>query len=180
MMRAVVGAVVAAVLVLGLGACTNGAAKDTPIADATRSDGVRFEQSLARGTRVRATIQSAISSLTDKPGQILRAIVSGDVKGEHGGVVIPAGSDATLTIAQLEPGSDQLRPEGRLSLVVSSVNVNGQEYPLTADLAPVPNHLEGRAMTADEAVRHTYRDVIVSAGTPIVFTLSHTLNVSAR
>jgi uncharacterized protein YcfJ len=30
------------------------------------------------------------------------------------------------------------------------------------------------------AVRYAYRDVVVSAGTPIVFTLTQSLNISAR
>jgi len=176
-------------------------------------------RSLASGTRVDATIQDALSSRTNKAGETLRATVSGDVKDARGDVVIPAGSTVTLTIAQLEPGSDQVRPEGRLSLVVSSVTVNGQEHPVTANLEPVPHHLQGRGVTTDEAarvgagtaigalagqvigkntkstviggaigavagtavaVRYAYRDVIVSAGTPIVFTLTQSLNVSAR
>jgi hypothetical protein len=133
--------------------------------------------------------------------------------------VIPAGSTVTLEIVQLEPGSDQIRPEGRLSLAVRSVTVNETTYPVTAALEPVAHHLEGRGITKDEAgrigagtaigalagqvigknsrstvmggavgavagtavaVRYAYRDVVVSAGTPIGFTLTQALNVSAR
>jgi hypothetical protein len=231
-------------LALGFVACSGGAAKELPNQDATASspsgsaagtpsgatadsrrgsvEGSRrgsSGRSLASGTRVDATIQDALSSRTNKVGETLRATVSGDVKDARGDVVIPAGSTVTLTIAQLEPGSDQVRPEGRLSLVVSSVTVNGQEHPVTANLEPVPHHLQGRGVTTDEAarvgagtaigalagqvigkntkstviggaigavagtavaVRYAYRDVIVSAGTPIVFTLTQSLNVSAR
>ena len=179
----------------------------------------RTGRSLASGTRVDATIQDALSSRTNKAGETLRATVSGDVRDARGDVVIPAGSTVTLTIEQLEPGSDQVRPEGRLSLVVSSVTVNDQTYPVTATLEPVPHLLQGRGVTTDEAarvgagtaigalagqvigkntkstviggaigavagtavaVRYAYRDVVVSAGTPIVFTLTQSLNVSAR
>lgn len=211
-------------LAVGLVACTGGAAKELPSQDAaataaTGTPGSRTGRSLESGTRVGATIQEALSSRTNKAGETLRATVSRDIRDASGGVVIPAGSTATLTIEQLEPGSDQVRPEGRFALAVSSVTVDGREYPVTADLEPVPHHLQGRGVTTDEAarvgagtaigavagqligkntrstviggaigavagsavaVRYAYRDVIVSAGTPIVFTLAQALTVSAR
>jgi hypothetical protein len=226
-------------MALGFVACTGGAAKEVPNQDAVATSPpasavdsrpgrtaesrperiARTGRSLASGARVDATIQDALSSRTNKAGESLRATVSRDVKDARGDVVIPAGSTATLRIEQLEPGSDQVRPEGRLSLVVSSVTVNGQEYQVAASLEPVPHHLQGRGVTTDEAarvgagtaigalagqvigkntkstviggaigavagtavaVRYAYRDVIVSAGTPIVFTLTQSLNVSAR
>jgi hypothetical protein len=214
-------------LALSVAACTGGAAKDAT-KDATkegaaagnRSGGsVTAEHSLASGTRVDATIQAGLSSRTNKPGETLRATVSGDVKDAGGRVVIPAGSIVTLTIDKLEPGSDQVRPEGRLSLIVNSVSVNGQEYPLAATLEPVPHTMQGRGITKDEAARvgagtaigavagqvigkntkstviggavgavaggavaarYAYRDVIVAAGAPIVFTLTQSLSIRAK
>ena len=204
-------------------ACTGGAAKDASGTDAKSAgkSGIfaSTDRSLASGTRVNATIESALSSRTNKPGETLRASVSSDVKNARGTVVIPAGSTVQLTIEQLEPGSDQVRPEGRLNLLVNSVTVNGHVYPVSANLSPVPHSMKGRGITTDEAarvgagtaigaivgqaigkntkstviggavgtvaggavaVRYAYRDVIVSAGTPIVFTLERSLNVSAR
>jgi hypothetical protein len=117
-----------------------------------------------------------VSSRTNKPSETLRAVVSADVKDAGGAVVIPAGSNATLTIAQLEPGGDKLSPDGRLSPVVSSVSVAGRDYPIIAGLEPVPFHLEGRPASADASIK----DVVVSAGTPIVFALTNSLKVSAR
>jgi hypothetical protein len=113
-------AVLAGMLVLGLAACTGGAAK-------VARDGVPPEQLLGGGTRVSATIQDSLSSRTNNTGDTLHAIVSGDVKGPHGGVVIPAGSSASLTIALLEPGSDQV----------------------SADLDSVPHHLQVRTASTD-------------------------------
>ncbi len=141
----------AAFLLLAIAACSNGTAQSLPVA-----------------SRVDATLQDALSSRTNKPGDTLRAVVSHDVVDSQGSVVIPSGSNVTLTIEQLESGRDQVRPEGRLALVVNSVSVNGRELPLTAALEPIQQHMEGA------------RDVIVSAGTPIVFTLTHTLNISTR
>ncbi len=204
-------------------ACTSGAAKDASSTDVKPAgkSGIfaSADRSLASGTRVNATIESALSSRTNKPGETVRASVSSDVKNARGTVVIPAGSTVQLTIEQLEPGSDQVRSEGRLNLVVNSVTVKGQVYPVSANLSPVPHSMKGRGITTDEAarvgagtaigaivgqaigkntkstviggavgtvaggavaVRYAYRDVIVSAGTPIVFTLERSLNVSAR
>lgn len=219
---------IAGVLASGIVACTGAAAKDTP-QDASRpavssGNGSRQRaapalESLASGTRVDAVTESALSSRTNKPGETFRATVSRDVTDDRGRVVIPAGSPVTLTIVQLEPGSDQVRPDGRLVIDVSSIAINGQTHAVTADLEPVTHHFQGRGITTDEAarigagtaigaiagqiigkntrsttiggavgavagtavaVRYAYRDIVVSAGTPIAFTLTQSLNVTPR
>lgn len=207
-------------LALGLVACTSGDAKDAPKgSDVAARRSAPAERSVASGTRVGAVLASGLSSRINKSGETLRASVSADVTDGRGRVVIPAGSTVTLTIDKLEPGSEQIRPEGRLWLVVNSVTVHGQTYPVTATLEPVPHHLQGRGITSDEAlrigagtaigaaagqaigkdtrstviggavgaiagtavaVRYAYRDVIVPAGTAIVFTLTQSLQVAAR
>ena len=140
------------------------------------------EQALAGGTRVGATLQDAMTSRTNKKGDTLHAIISANVIGPHGGVVIPAGSTATLIVRELEPSNEQANPDGRLSLVVSSVTVNGDSYPVSADLEPVPHHLEVRNTPTDETKGsdRARRDIVVSAGTPIVFALTNSLKVSAK
>ena len=164
-----------AVLALGLAACSGSAARDV---HATPPP----EQTLAAGSRVRATIQDSLSSRLNNRGDTLHAIVSANITGPHGGVVIPAGSGATLVVARIEPGTDPRNPQGNMSLVVNSVTVNGVEYPVAAALDPVPSHLQVRAIPSDQAPggRNARRDVIVSAGTPIVFSLTNTLVVTAR
>jgi len=108
---------------------------------------------VAQGTSISATIDNALSSRTSKPGESFRATVSRDVTDDRGNVAIPAGSAVTLTIVQLEPGSDQVRPEGRLVLDVSSVQVNGTNHAVTAELSPVSHSMKGRGVTTDEAAR---------------------------
>lgn len=211
----------AGAVMLGLAACADSAAKNAP-EDAGASPGAAATaraRSLESGARVAATLQSALSSRTNKAGETMRALVSLNVTDARGRVVIPAGSVVTLSVLQLEPGSDQIRPEGRLALAVNSVTVDGQAYDVTAALEPVAHHLEGRGITKDEAarigagtaigalagqaigknqrstviggavgavaggavaVRYAYRDVVVSAGTPIAFTLTQALTISAR
>lgn len=157
-------------LTLALTACGAAAAKES-VADSASGDTKtpRAERekvhstsgpSLSDGTQVAATIDRAFSSRTDKAGQTITASVSADVTDARGIVVIPSGSTVTLTIATLDPGNDQIRPAGRLSLVVNSVAVGGRTYPVVADLAPVTHQMVGRGITKDEAER-------IGAGTAI-------------
>lgn len=124
-------------------------------------------------------MQSAVSSRTNRIGDTLDAIVSRDVKDGGGGVAIPAGSRVTLSIADLQAGTDAAGAEGTLALTVSSVTVDTRAYPMTAQLHEVPHHLEWRATTPLTA-QHKYRDVIVSPGTPVVFTFAQAVQVSSR
>jgi hypothetical protein len=174
-----------ALLALGLAACSRGSAK------AVEGEGAAsIQRSLASGTRVDAIIQDSLSSRINVAGETLRATVSTDIKDDQGAVVIPAGSPITLTIAQLDPGSGRMRPKGRLSLVVTSVSVGGQAYRMTAALQPVPHHMVGRGVARVKAAKvgagtvvgaiTGQADVVVSAGTPIVFSLTKSLNVSLR
>jgi len=205
----------AGAVLLGLAACANGAAKDAPADTAGASAGYASTKGAGRalvsGTHVAATLQSALSSRTNKAGETVQALVSANVMDANGRVVIPAGSNVTLRVEQLEPGNDQVRPEGRLSLEVTSVTIDGQSNDVSAALDPVAHHFEGRGITKDEAlrigagtavgaaagqiigkntrstviggavgavagtavaVRYAYRDIVVSAGTPIRFTLT--------
>ncbi len=209
-------------LAVGAVACNSSAAKEPPKESAGAKRALGGEASdthtLVGGTRVEATLQDSLSSRINKAGETVRAIVTTDVKNARDVVVIPAGSSVLLTVAQLDPGNDQIRPEGRLALVVNSVTVNGEVHVLTADLEPVTHHLQGRGITKDEAerigagtligavagqvigkstkgtviggaagaiagtavaVHYAYRDVIVTAGTPITFALSRPLSIAA-
>jgi hypothetical protein len=219
----------AGLLAVALTACGTAAAKESPSDSATgdlktssaeravvRSTG---SLSLANGTRVEATIDKELSSRTDKAGQTITATVSNAVKDAHGAIVIPSGSTVTLTIETLDPGNDQIRPDGRLALVVSSVTVAGRSHPVVTDLTPVSYKMVGRGITKDEAARigagtvigavagqvigkstkstviggaagaiagtavavhYAYRDVVVSANTPVTFTLTRGLTIAAK
>jgi len=146
--------------------------------------------SLPDGTHVEASLDKGVSSRTDKAGERVTATVSSDVKNAFGTVVIPSGSTVTLTIEMLDPGNDQIRPDGRLALVVNSVAVGGRTYPVVADLTPVTHQMVGRGITKDEverigagtavAVHYASRDVVVAANTPITFTLSRVLTMAKK
>ena|SRR5579884_397307 len=176
-------------------------------------------RTLPSGARVQATIEDSLSSRTNSAGESVTAYVTTDVLDAAGGMVVPSASPVVLTIEHLDPGSDQVQPGGRLSLIVTSVRVGGKTYPLSATLEPVPHTMVGRGVGKDEAervavgtavgaiagrligkdtkgtvvggvvgaaagtavaVRYAYHDVVVAAGTPIVFTLTQPLTVLAR
>lgn len=122
---------------------------------------------LAYGTRVNATIRTALSSRTSRAGDLLRATVSRDVEDAGGTVVIPAGSTVMLTIAGLNAGV-AARHDECVALVVRSVIVNAHAYPLTARMERVPRRDSGN------------NEIVVPAGTAIVFVLAHTLTVRSR
>ncbi len=162
-------------IAIGLAACAGTAPADAPkVAEAGLVDS---------GTRVEATIQTALSSRTGKVGDTVRAVTSRDVSDGLGGVAIPAGSDVMLSVARLAHATTPQHPDGAIALVVHSVTVNGNARALAADIQPVPHHLEWRGETSGTPpapVPNAYRDVIVSAGTPIVFTLAKSMHVTAR
>lgn len=115
-----------------------------PAAPRTRS------LTLASGTQIDAATQRTISSRNDKAGETFTAGVSNDVKDARGRVVIPAGSTLNLTITELQPANDKSKADGRITVVVSSVTVGGQTYPVSAGITSMAHTLKGRGVGATE------------------------------
>ncbi len=105
---------------------------------------------LASGTAIDATTQRTISSRHDKAGETFTASVSSDVKDGKGRVVIPAGSTLNLTITELQPANDKSKADGRITVLVSSVTVGGQTYPVSASITSMAHTLKGRGVGATE------------------------------
>jgi hypothetical protein len=194
-------------LVLGLLACSSAAANEKT--DTDRSPAHQpTQQTLVAGTLILATTQDSLSSRRNRAGETLTALVSGDVEGAHGQVVIPAGSRVALRIAQLEPATSKSR-QGKIALDVTSLTVRGQEYAVSIRVEP-PHWLQGRDVTAGEvdqvsggtvigvvagrgiggssrstvvgttAAIRASRDVVVPPGTAILFVLPQPLTVTTR
>ncbi len=117
-------------------------------------------RTLAAGTRIDATTEDALSSRVNHSGDVVRAVVGADVMDSYGRVVVPAGSRIALSVDHIDPGSDQSQPDGRLSLIVTSVTIDGTVVPISAHLDPIAHQMVGRGITKDEAAR-------VAAGTAI-------------
>jgi hypothetical protein len=115
---------------------------------------------LASGTRIEATTQRTISSRTDKAGETFTAGISTDVKDARGRVVIPAGSTLNLTITDLQSATDKSKADGRITVLVSSVTVGGQTYPVSAGITAMAHTLKGRGVGESE-VEKTAAGVVV-------------------
>ena len=143
-------------LVLGLVACSSGAAKElTPaeraaVAAKEARAAAPANRTLASGTRIAGRIQDSLSSRRNKAGESVDATVTSDIKDASGHVVIPAGSELTLMIGQLEPATNKSQADGKIAMSVTSVRVRGQTYQVSANLDPVQHHLQGRGVTAGE------------------------------
>ncbi len=105
---------------------------------------------LGSGASIDATTDRTISSRNDKAGESFTATVSSDVKDSRGRVVIPAGSTVNLTITELQPANDKGKADGRITVLVSSVIVGGQTYPVSASITSMAHTLKGRGVGAAE------------------------------
>ena len=73
---------------------------------------------IAKGTEIKAVLDTPLSSQTSKVGDRFTATVAQDVKGVNGSVGIPAGSKIEGEVSEVEQGKmlPQLRGKGRLNL----------------------------------------------------------------
>ena len=101
-------------------------------------------RALAPGTTITASTNAEIRSNKNKVGDTVTASLASDVKDNAGRVVIPAGSEVTLTVTAIKPSENKSDKTGTLTLKPTSVNINGQSYPLSAKLDSVGTHLQGR------------------------------------
>lgn len=169
-------------LAMAVAACSPSAAKVVPVINTTSVSNGASPRTLPSGTRVAAVLHDSLSSRTNKIGDGRRAAVSTNVADADGVVIIPAGSMVTLSIAELETGTDQPNAVGRLRLEVTAVTIRDRTYPVAADLETVSYRMQGRARVRAAAegatmvaLQYAVRDVVVSPGTPIVFTLTKSL-----
>jgi hypothetical protein len=102
------------------------------------------------GTEIRSVLKDSINSRSDSAGQVVLARVAGDITDRSGTTVIPAGSQVQLTITRLEPARSKSASDGKLSLRVDAITLDGRPIPVTATVKPVPHELRGRGITAGE------------------------------
>jgi hypothetical protein len=105
---------------------------------------------LPAGTEMRAVLDDSINSRNDSAGRALLARIAGDVAGPGGEVLVPAGSEVQLTIVRLEPAKSRSASDGKLSLRVDAITIDGRPVPVHATVQPVSHELRGRGVTAGE------------------------------
>jgi hypothetical protein len=95
---------------------------------------------VAKGTEIRATLDTPLSSKTSKVGDRFTATVAQDVKGVNGSVGVPAGSKLEGEVSEVEQGKalPQLRGKGRLNLRFTDIILpNGMRAPVFLTLKNV-------------------------------------------
>jgi hypothetical protein len=109
--------------------------------------------SLAAGSRLTASTTAEIRSDKNKLGDTVTATLASAVRDNAGRVVIPAGSEVTLTVTAIKPSENKSDKTGTLTLKPTSVSINGQSYPLSAKIDSVGTQLQGRKTNAGDVAK---------------------------
>ncbi|HLG06188.1 MAG TPA: hypothetical protein VI383_08565 [Gemmatimonadales bacterium] len=105
------------------------------------------------GTAIEAKVSREITSRLNKAGEMFTARIELPVKSADGRVVIPAGSEFTLTIVEIKPAPNRGAKDGTLVLRATSVSINGQSRALDAEVTYVDRTLKGRGVGTTEAAK---------------------------
>ncbi len=108
---------------------------------------------LEPGTVVEARASKSITSRSNKPGETLTATIDQAITNAAGLVVIPAGSEVTLTIVTLKPAPNKSATDGTIVLRATSILVKGESRPIDADVTFIEHTLKGRGITTSEAAK---------------------------
>jgi hypothetical protein len=108
---------------------------------------------LASGTSIEATATREITSRSNKPGELFQARIAEDLKDSDGRVVVPAGSEVTMSIVALKPAPNKSAKDGTLELRAVSVTLNGESYLIDAEVSSVEHTLKGRGVTGSEVAK---------------------------
>jgi hypothetical protein len=143
----------ASIAVAALVGCGTGASQGENATADVPAQSVASTLTLASGTAIDATTERTISSRTDKAGETFTASVTSDVKDARGRVAIPAGSTVTLTITELQSADDKSKADGRITVDVTSVTVNGTAYPVSAVISSMAHTLKGQGVGGSEVAK---------------------------
>ncbi len=108
---------------------------------------------LAAGSIISAATDAEIRSHKNKVGDEVTATVSSDVKDASGRVVIPAGSQLTLTITAIKESENKGDSTGTLTVKPTAVFINGTPHPIVASITGVKTKLEGRGTNAGDIAK---------------------------
>ncbi|MCC7196311.1 MAG: hypothetical protein IT356_12220 [Gemmatimonadaceae bacterium] len=117
----------------GTDAASASRAAGTPVA--TRPEGTGM---LDSGTAIRAMLPEPLSSLIDRRGQVVQAIVTGDVIGPDGKVAVPSGSRLDIRIDRLEAARTPAGPSGVVRLSPLAVYIQDDTVGVEGTVDSVP------------------------------------------
>ncbi len=107
---------------------------------------------LATGTDLAVTTRAEITSRTNKAGETLTATVAADVDDAEGRTVVPAGAMVTFRILEIKPAENK-GGQGTLVLQPVSVRIDGESFPVKAEVTSLQSELKGRGVTAGDAAK---------------------------
>lgn len=105
--------------------------------------------SVASGTSFTTVVMDSVHSRYNKTGDVIRARVNDDVKGQNGRVVIPAGSVVSLEITDIAQAKNR-GEKGTLLFAARSVNINGTSFPLAANATDYTYEMKARPVGAGD------------------------------
>jgi hypothetical protein len=132
---------------------TPSASTPAPSASAPAASPAAPAASLAAGSRLTASTTAEVRSDKNKVGDTVTATLASAVRDNAGRVVIPAGSEVTLTVTAIKPSENKSDKTGTLTLKPTSVSINGQSYPLSAKIDSVGTELQGRKTNAGDVAK---------------------------
>jgi hypothetical protein len=119
---------------------------------------------LEPGTTIPVSLMDTLTSRRNQVGEVVAAVVNGDVRDRAGLVVIPAGSEAQLKIAAFQaPTAHQ--DDARMLFEITSATVGGQTYALPS--------------TGAVSVKADVKDFMVKPGARMEFRLAQAVVLQA-
>ena len=109
--------------------------------------------SLDVGKTIEATATRELSSKVNKAGELFTARIAEAITDEKGRVVIPAGSELTMSIVALKPAPNKSAKDGTLTLRAVNVMINGQAVPIDAEVTYVEHTLKARGVGTSEVAK---------------------------
>jgi hypothetical protein len=108
---------------------------------------------LESGTLVPTTLETEISSKTNKVGEKVTTTVASDVTDERGRVVIPAGATVKLTITEIRESENKGDKTGKLTLTPTEIAFGGLTYGLEASAEALDRKLVDRKTNAGDVAK---------------------------
>lgn len=104
------------------------------------------------GTRIDLTIDDELSSRKNKAGDTFTAKVHTDVRDASGRVVIESGSTVNGLVVAVKPAPNRRTP-GTLTLALSTIEQDGQTYPIVAQIEEVQTENRSRPVDGSDAAK---------------------------
>ena len=132
----------------------SGCSKSGQAAEAEKAAKVSVPASrtLDAGRQFTVATRDTISSRTAKAGDSFSATVLSDVQDSRGRVAIPAGAVVYGSVTAVKRAAGPTS-SGTLTLVVSSVSVRGENYPIDASIDALATEQQGRGISAGDAAK---------------------------